>query len=198
MPTVAYTAGYPTLKRSEALDRVGERAFVGVEWADPAWTVDVATKPLDLDERLLVEAFREQATALQTVLFKLLHEKTPAAYRTNPNAAAVNDAGSLVSVTGGKTALINGVTNGLTMSRGDLFSFAAGDYRSLHRVMANAVAATGQITLNVEPAVPPYIAAGAVAKWREPELNMRVVPGSFQIANEFFPTATWQMTEVPR
>ena len=126
------------------------------------------------------------------------HISLPRAYWGNAGAAALANEGALATVTNGFTVAINSVENGLTLMPGDLFSLKTGEYRSLHRVTVGAVAAGNAITVTVEPAVPPYITAGAVAKWKDPELNCRVLPESFDIPDEFFPAASFTLVEVPK
>ncbi len=42
------------------------------------------------------------------------------------------------------------------------------------------------------------IAPGAVAKFLRPELNTRVMPGSFSVSEDHFPVATFTLVEVPQ
>jgi hypothetical protein len=147
----------------------------------------------------LVKAFRAQVrTGMVTVLFKPVDVCLPQAYWGNPSATVLSDDGNLLSVTNGVTVGINGVTAGLIMKLGDRLSLTKGNYRSLHEVVTGATAAGGAITLTVDPPVPPYITAGAVAKFKNPELNMRVLPGSFDIPDDHRPVATFTLVEVPQ
>lgn len=199
LPAVRFQISRPSLVDSVSVSRAGNRAISFVEYADPYWQIVLKTKPLAAAELALVEAFRAQVrTGMVTVLFTPVDVCLPQAYWGNPDAAAIADDGNLVSVTNCSTVAMDGVTDGLLLQPGDRFSLASGAYRSLHRVIAGATAAAGAITVTVEPPVPPYIAAGAVAKFRDPELNMRVLPGSFDIPDDFHPVATFTLVEVPQ
>ncbi|WAX93200.1 hypothetical protein N7E70_015995 [Aminobacter sp. NyZ550] len=170
-----------------------------VEYADPVWQIVMRTVSLKAGPRLLVEAFRDATRGgQQTVLYRPRHMCIPQAYWGDAGNAVLSNEGSLVSVTEGRQLAINSVTNGLTLGAGDLISLATGDYRSLHRIQTGGVAASSSISVTVEPPVPGYIAAGAVVKFKDPELNMRVVPGSFSIPDELMPVASFTLVEVPK
>jgi hypothetical protein len=199
LPAVRFQLSRPFLVDSVSVSRAGNRATSFIEYADPYWQIDMKTKPLSGPELALVEAFRAQArTGMVTVLFKPVDMCLPQAYWGNASATAVVDDGNLVSVTNGTTVAMNGVTTGLIMKPGDRFSLTKGDYRSMHEVVTGATAAGGAITLAVDPPVPPYITAGAVAKFKNPELNMRVLPGSFAMPDDHRPVASFSLVEVPK
>lgn len=197
-PDVDYAKGLPKLVRSTSVSRSGKRAIVFVEFADPYWQIDVETAPLERNLIPGVQAFLEETgSGLQSVLFAPSYFDVPQAYLADPANAALADNGNLVSGSGGTTLAINGVTSGLDIRRGDMISLISGAYRSLHRIMAGAVASGGAFTLVVEPFVPTYIAAGAVVKFKDLELNTRVVPGSENMTEDFKPVATFTLVETP-
>lgn len=196
LPDVGFQVAYPQIVESVSMARSGNRALAFVEFADPAWQITMRTVPLKAGPRLLVEAFRDASRGgLQTVLYRPQHMCIPRAYWGDAGNAVLADDGNLVSVTDGRTLAVNGVATGLTLGAGDLISLATGDYRSLHRIQTGGVAAGGAISVTVEPPVPGYIAAGAVVMLKDPELNMRVVPGSFSIPDELF---RWRLSRWSR
>lgn len=199
LPAVEFLVAYPQLVESVSMARSGNRTLAFVEYADPVWQIIMRTVSLKAEPRLLVEAFRDATRGgQQTVLYRPKHMCIPRAYWGDATNAALTNEGSLVSVTDGRQLAIGSVTNGLTLGAGDLISLATDDYRSLHRVQTGGVAASTAIDVTVEPPVPGYIAAGAVVKFKDPELNMRVVPGSFSIPDELFPVASFTLVEVPK
>lgn len=200
LPNVGFQVSYPHLVDSVSVSRAGAstRAMAFVEYADAYWTIQMRTKSLKASERLLVEAFRDATRGgLQTVLYTPKHMCLPRAYWGNPSAPALANPGSLVSVTG-NSLVINSVDNGLTLDAGDLISLTTGDYNSLFRIQSGGVAAANSITVTVEPGVPSYIEVGAVATFKNPAANMRVLPGSFSIPDEAKPVASFIMVEVPK
>lgn len=199
LPDVPYVKGFPQIVRSTSVSRAGKRALSFVEYADPFWQANVETATLDSAKARLIQAFIDEAGAgTETVLFALRKLPVPQAYENDPTNPALSNAGSLVSVTDGFTVAIGSVDNGLDLRRGDMISLKSGDYRSLHRIMTGAVAASNAISLIVEPHVPTYIAPGAVVMFRDLELNMRVLPGSGTITDDYLPVASFTLVEVPK
>lgn len=199
LPSVDFLVAYPQLVESVSMARSGNRALAFVEYADPVWQIVMRTVPLKAGSRLLVEAFRDATRGgQQTVLYRPRHMCIPQAYWGDASNAVLSNEGSLVSVTDGRQLAIGSVNNGLTLGPGDLISLATGDYRSLHRIQTGGVAASAAINVTVEPPVPGYIATGAAVKFKDPELNMRVVPGSFAIPDELMPVASFTLVEVPK
>ncbi|MBZ9852793.1 hypothetical protein LB566_03220 [Mesorhizobium sp. CA13] len=199
LPAVRFLLTRPALVDSVSVDRAGERYIGFTEYADSYWQIPMRTKPLEASELMLVQAFGALARKGKlTVVWRPVDISLPQAYWGNPTAPALADDGNLVSVTNGFTVALDGVVNGLTMMPGDLFSLQKDGYRSLHRVVVGAVAAAGAIGLTVEPEVPGYITAGAIAKFLRPELNCRVVPGSFTIPDDHKPVVAFTLVEVPK
>lgn len=197
LPAVPFTPAYPQLVEQVSVSRSGTRAMSFVEYGDSYWSIQMKTVPLTPAQRLLVEAFKDAARGgLTTVTYIPKHVNVPRAYWGDSNNTALANLGNLVSVTG-NSLVINSVDNGLTLAAGDLFSMTTGSYNALFRVQAGAVAASNTMTITAEPAVPAYITAGAVVTFKNPIGNMRVVPGSFSIGDDFFPVATFALVETP-
>lgn len=200
LPDVGFSKGMPRLVRGVSVSRTGQRAIAAFEHTDPFWQIDMTTVALSRAQVMLLEGLDAEAgdalTAIRYTVPRMMN--VPQAYWADRDNAALSNDGNLMSVTNGYTVALNSVTNGLQLKRGDLFSLASGDYRSLHRVLVDATAASSAITLSVEPAVPSYITPGAVAKFKAPELNTRMLPGSFQIGDEYAPAASFTLVEVPK
>lgn len=199
LPDVPFLLSRPSLVDSVSVSRVASRVISFVETADPVWQIPMRTGGLDAYQVSLVEAFRETVrTGRVTVLYTPRHVCLPQAYWGDPGHAHLSNNGNLVSVTGGFVVALNSVENGLDLRPGDLFSLEKDGYRSLHRVVVGAVASGNAISVTVEPAVPPYITSGAVARFKDPELNCRVLPGSFSVPDDFNPVASFLLVEVPK
>lgn len=54
------------------------------------------------------------------------------------------------------------------------------------------------LTVTVDQPIASYIASGATVRLKQPEMNTRLVKDSFQMGKGPFPTASFQLIEVPR
>lgn len=200
MPGVRFRTGVPRLVRSTSIARAGSRAISWVESADPFWQIEIATAPLSFEERVLLDAFHDEAgSGERTVRYTPPQSiSVPQAYWDSPNAAVLTNLGSVTAIAGGYTISFNSVDNGLVLRRGDLIGLATGEYRALCRIMTGATAAGNTMTVKVEPAVPGYITTGAVVRFKSPELNCRMLPDTFSMSDEAHPTASFTLVEVPR
>lgn len=198
LPAVRFAPTRPEIDDSVSVSRAGNRVTSFVEYADPAWRIPMRTLTMATKELQLLLAFRERVrTGMVTVVYRPTDNCLPQTYWGNPGAIQLNN-GTLQSVTGGFNVTLNNLINGLMLMPGDLFSLKSGNYRSMHRAMTGGTAAANALALTVEPFVPPYIAPGAVARFLKPELNTRVLPGSFSVSEDHFPVATFTLVEVPQ
>ncbi|TGR32996.1 MULTISPECIES: hypothetical protein [unclassified Mesorhizobium] len=198
LPAVPFMPAYPQLMESVSVSRSGTRAMSFVEYADAYWTIQMKTVPLKPAQRLVVEAFKDACRGgLTTITYTPQHMCVPQAYWGDSGNAALSNSGNLVSITG-NSLVINSVDNGLTLGPGDLISATTGSYNSLFRVQTGATAAANTMTITVEPTVPAYITAGAVITFKNPIANMRVMPGSFSIGDDFFSSASFTLVEIPK
>ncbi|MER9911709.1 hypothetical protein NKJ71_13855 [Mesorhizobium sp. M0050] len=180
------------------MSRAGSRAMAFVEYADAYWTVQMRTVPLTAAQRLLVEAFKDASRGgLITVTYTPKHMCVPRAYWGDAANTKLTNTGSLVSITG-NSLVINSVDNGLVLAAGDIISLTTGSYNSLFRVQTGATSSSNTMTITVEPTVPSYITTGAVVTFKDPVANMRVVPGSFSMPDDFNPVATFTLVEIPK
>lgn len=196
LPDVGFQPSYPKVVESVSASRAGNRLVATVEYADPFWQIDMRTVPLSDGERLLVEAFRDDCRGgMVTVVYTPQHQCLPKAHWGDPDAPVLAD-GALTSKNGFGAVLA--ATNGLTLSRGDLISLTTGEYNWMARISAGGTASGGSVSVTLNMAVPSYIAPGAVARFRDPRMNARMLPGSFVLTDEFDPVATFTLVEVPK
>jgi hypothetical protein len=197
--TVRFLPSYPQLQRPVSISRYGNRAVSFMESGDTFWTVDMQTIPMRTDEALRLQAFVSSArNGMETIVYRPTHMCLPQAYWGKPDHPHIAGPGALGAVTNGTQVQINGVAAGLTLMAGDLISFRSGDYRQMAQVLVGATAASTSITVTIDQPVASYIAPGAVVRFRKPELNTRLVPGSFQMSQGPRPTAQFQLIEVPK
>ncbi|WP_284777066.1 hypothetical protein [Agrobacterium sp. lyk4-40-TYG-31] len=193
-----YGPTYPKLMRSTSVSRYGKRAISFMETSDPFWQVSMRVVALSNAERQKLEAFISRCRdGMVTVLYTPKHVCLPQAYWGNPTAPAILDTGVLASISGNQLT-VSSVTNGLKLMEGDLIGFSQGDYNTIVRVVQDATAAGGAITIKAEPFLPSYITAGATVVFKNPVMNMRLVPDSYDCPDDFRPTATFTLIEVPK
>lgn len=199
LPSVGYLLSRPQLVDSVSASRVGARIISFVEYADPFWKIDMRTRPLKAKDVLLVEAFRDQTrTGRKTVVYTPTHACVPQAYWGNGGASALMNAGVVTAITDGFIVAFNSVDDGLVLMTGDLIGLEKDDYRSLHRVVTGGTASANALSVVVEPFVPAYITTGAVVRFKDPQLNCRVLPGSFSVPAAHLPVASFTLVEVPK
>lgn len=192
-----YAPTYPKLMRSTSMSRWGKRAISFMETGDPFWQVSMRVLALSNADRQKLEAFISRCRdGMMTVLYTPKHVCLPQAYWGNPDAPVVLDNGSLAAISGNQLT-VNSVTNGLKLTAGDLIGFSQGDYNTIVRVVEDAIASSGAITIKIEPFLPSYITAGATVVFKNPVMNMRLVPDSYDCPDDFRPTATFTLIEVP-
>jgi hypothetical protein len=184
--------------RSTSVSRYGKRAISFMETSDPFWQVSMRVLALSNADRQKLEAFISRCRdGMVTVLYTPKHVCLPQAYWGNPTAPAILDNGALTAISGNQLT-IGGVTNGLQLMEGDLIGFSQGDYNVIVRVVQDATAAAGVIAIKIEPFLPSYITTGATVIFKNPVMNMRLVPDSYDCPDDFRPTATFTLIEVPR
>lgn len=198
LPDVPFQPSYPRLQRQVSTSRSGDRVVATVEYGDPFWTIDMVTVPLRPARRLAVEAFIDSCRGgLRTVLYTPKHSCLPKAYWGNPTATEIATDGELDAVSGHDVTISN-VTNGLVLTAGDLISMTTGDYHSLFRVEVGSTASGGEIDVTLNMPVPSWISVGASVRFKDPRMNMRLLPGSFSMADAGFPVASFSLFQVPK
>jgi len=197
--TVRFLPSYPQLQRPGSMSRYGKRAIAFMETDDPYWTVDMQTVPMRADEALRLQAFISSArNGMETIVYRPTHVCLPQAYWGDPDNPKIAATGSLGTVTNGYRVQINNVVAGLTLMAGDLVSFRTDDYRQMAQVITGATAASTSITVDIDQPIASYITAGAIVRFKKPELNTRLVKDTFQMGQGPFPVAQFQLIEVPR
>ncbi|MGO4838347.1 hypothetical protein AB4144_39490, partial [Rhizobiaceae sp. 2RAB30] len=133
LPGVSFRTGVPRLVRSTSIARTGNRAISWVESADPFWQIEMTTAPLSFEERILLDAFHDEAgSGEKTVVFTPPRSlAVPQAYWNTPNAPALGNPGTVTAITDGHTVAFNSIAPGLELRRGDLIGLAYAGYRAL-------------------------------------------------------------------
>lgn len=180
------------------MSRWGKRAISFMETGDPFWQVSMRVLALSHADRQKLEAFISRCRdGMVTVLYTPKHVCLPQSYWGSPDAPAILDTGVLASISGNQLT-VNSVTNGLKLTAGDLIGLSQGDYNIIVRVVEDAIASSGAISIKIEPFLPSYITAGATVVFKNPVMNMRLVPDSYDCPDDFRPTATFTLIEVPK
>lgn len=197
--TVKFQPSYPQLKRFVSSSRYGGRAISFVEYADPIRTIDLDTIPLFPADILRLQAFIAAARdGMETVVYRPTAVCVPQAYWGDADNPQITGTAVRGTVTNGRTVQLTGVMPGLKLLAGDLISFTHNNYRQMSQIVIGATAVSTQMTVTVDQPIAAYIAAGAMVRFKNPELNTRIVPGTFQIGKGFYPSASFQLVEVPR
>lgn len=197
--TVRFKPSYPKLNEFVSMSQYGKRTIAFVEYADSVRTIDMETVAMRASEAVQLQAFIAAArSGMETIVYRPTHICLPRAYWGDPTNSHITGTASLGAVTNGRTLRILNVAPGLTLMSGDLISFTSGTYRQMAQIVIGATAANTGMTVTVDQPVAGYIAASATVRFLKPELNTRLVPGSFQMSVGPFPTASFQLTEVPK
>ncbi|MEJ5020613.1 hypothetical protein WH297_12840 [Ochrobactrum vermis] len=186
------------LVRSVSTSRYGQRVVSFIENGDPFWQWTARIISLTPAQRQKLEAFVDRCRGGQvTVLYTPKHACIPQAYWGDANNPAITGTASLAAISG-NTLTLNGVAIGLKLMDGDLIGFSIGDYRFIARIVANATATSTTLQVKVEPFLPSYIGVGSTVRFKEPVMNMRLLPNSLDIGDGFYPDASFQLVEVPK
>lgn len=197
--TVRFFPSYPQLHSPVSMSKYGNRAISFVEYADPYRTIDMETAPMKASEAVALQAFIASARGgMETIVYRPTHICIPQAYWGNPDDPHITGTASRGTVTNGNQVQLTNVVPGLILMPGDLISFTSGTYRQMAQITVGATAASTQMTVTVDQPIASYIAAAAVVRFKKPELNTRLVPGSFQMSRGPRPTASFQLMEIPR
>lgn len=191
---------YPYIVNSVSVSRAGNRAISFVETNDDFWQVDIQTQGLLQSEKQILEAFIDSCKkGLVTVHFTPTHVCVLRAYWGDANNAAVLNEGNLTAITDGQVISFDSVTTGLQILRGDLIGLSIGEYNYIVRADADQTAIAGAITnLPVQPPIPEYITTGAAVKFKNPVINMRLLPNTYKPPNGERPSMSFSLVEVPK
>lgn len=195
LPDVGYTQADLVLDQGTVAAPAGRRKINFTQINDPTWRVTLSTRPLQYSEFAAVEAWwLSLRGGLRTVLFRNPHVCWPKAH--GQDQAPANDAGNLVSVSGGNVLSVNSVDAGLVLQAGDFIGLERAGRYYLGRISEASGSGTTR-TLTVEP--PPFATvaqAGSVVRFAKPALVMRPVPDSWQAGRSGSRyTATFQLVE---
>jgi hypothetical protein len=197
--SIGFQPSYPQLTIPVSQTKYGGRTISTVEYADSYRTVDMETVPLTARQAVQLQSFIAAARGgAETIVYRPTHICIPQAYWGDPNNPHITGTASLGTVTGGYTVQLTSVVPRLILKPGDMFSLKSGDYRQMLQVVIGGVAASTTLTVKVDQPISSYVGAGAIVRFKRPEMNTRLVKDSFQMANGHFPTASFQLIEVPR
>jgi hypothetical protein len=121
----------------------------------------------------------------------------PQAYWGDASNPAITGTATLGAING-NTLTLNGVAVGLKLMDGDMLGLSIGDYRFIARIVADVTAAGTSLQVKIEPFLPSYITVGSTVRFKNPVMNMRMMPNSLEIGSGFFPDASFQLVEVPK
>jgi len=198
---VRFVPSYPMLNNPTSQTKFGGRVISTVEFVDPYRTVDMETLPMKASEAVQLQAFIASAKGgMETIVYRPKHICIPRAYWGDPNNSHITGTASRGTVTDGYTVQLTGVVPGLQLLDGDMFSLKSGDYRQFLQIAygGGATAVSTTITVKVDQPIASYIASGATARFKQPEMNARLVKDSFQMSKGPRPTASFQLIEVPK
>lgn len=193
-----YQASPLKLNRSVSTSRYGERAVSFIENGDPYWSWTASIISLSPADRKRLEAFSDRCRGgMVTVHYTPKDACIPQAYWGDANNPAITGTATLAAING-NTLTFNGVTLGLKLTEGDLIGLSIGDYNFIARIATDAAAASTSMQVKIEPFLPSYIGVGSTVRFKNPVMNMRMMPNSLEIGNGFFPDASFQLVEVPK
>ncbi|WP_343314891.1 hypothetical protein AAIB41_15270 [Brucella sp. BE17] len=199
LPTgLRYEATFPILNRSVSVSKYGERAISAIENGDPFWSWTAKVIQMTNAHRQKLEAFIDRCRGGQvTVHYTPKHVCIPQAYWGDANNPRIAGTATL-SVINGNTLTFNNVATGLRLMEGDLIGLSYADYNFIARAVSDATAASTTVQIKVEPFLPSYIPVGSTVRFKNPVMNMRLVPNSFQVGEGKSPDASFQLVEVPK
>ncbi|MGU3577101.1 hypothetical protein ACLBWZ_16420 [Brucellaceae bacterium C25G] len=193
-----YQPSFPKLIRSTSMQRFGQRSIAFMESGDPVWQWTAQLTLRNHKQRQKLEAFIDRCRGgVVTVHYTPKHVCLPQAYWGDVNNSAITGSASL-SVINGNLLTLAGVKVGLKLTDGDLIGFTVGEYNFIARIVANATATGTTMQIKIEPFLPSYIGVGATVRFKNPVMNMRLMPGSFEIGDGSRPEASFQLIEVPK
>ncbi|MFK4823750.1 hypothetical protein ACI0FM_02965 [Paenochrobactrum sp. BZR 588] len=193
-----YQPSFPRLIRSTSMSRFGQRSIAFMESTDPVWQWTAQISLRSNAQRQKLEAFIDRCRGgVVTVHYTPKHACVPQAYWGDANNSAITGSASLSAINGNVLTLA-GVKVGLKLTDGDLIGLTLGDYNFIARVVANATATGTTMQIRIEPFLPSYIGVGASIRFKNPVMNMRLIPDSFEIGTGMHPDASFQLVEVPK
>lgn len=193
-----YQASPLKLNRSVSTSRYGERAVSFIENGDPYWSWTASIISLSAADRKRLEAFSDRCRGgMVTVHYTPQDACIPQAYWGDANNSAITGTATLAAING-NTLTLSGVAIGLKLTDGDLLGLSIGDYNFIARVASDATAVSTSLQVKIEPFLPSYITVGSTVRFKNPVMNMRMMPNSLEIGNGFFPDASFQLVEVPK
>lgn len=171
LPVLPYQNLEPVLQRSESTSRSGRMLMNVVEYADPAWSVDVITAPLARDQARMLKAWvNGRRGALRSVLYRAHGYDGPKNHKRQTLPRAHIDA-----ISGG---------NILTLDRALGLELVMGDYVSIVHASGlhiGQLIGANATQMEIEPRLPTgYSPIGGYVILDRIQCTMRIVPDSFE------------------
>lgn len=201
LSSIRFMPTYPQLVVPVSQSKFGGRVVSTIEHGDPYRVVDMKTLPMRAEEAVQLQSFIATARGgINTIIYEPQHICLPRAYWGDPDSKFITNTVARGVVIGGYSVQLTGVMPGLQLMDGDMFSLQSGDYRQFLQVIygGGATAVSTHMTVKVDQPIASYISAGATVRFKQPEMNTRLVKDSFQMSDGFFPTASFQLIEVPK
>lgn len=194
LPDLGYVTADFVLNGQVKASPSGGRLINYTQVADPAWTASLVTRSLVYSEFAELEAWWLSLRDKNRVMFRHPHVCYPKNHGVNK--APADDAGAIVSVTGGNVLNVGSVDAGLSLVVGDRIGLENGTRRHIGRITEVTGSGTSR-TIKIEP--PPFAAvsaAGTVVRFARPGLVMRPVPNSWSVQQSGGRyTASFQLVE---
>jgi hypothetical protein len=194
LPPTTWASFSLDLRRFVSQAQSGGRLTNVMEYADPLWTADFATKAMQHLKLRPVEAWWHSLRGgLRSVLYRHPSYSCPAAHIASRGPEL--DSGLVSTITAGNVLAVSSVAAGLILAPGDFVTVKQG--AALYAVgQIVAVSGTGTArTIEVEPPLPMAFAAGAVVYFDRIEMIMRPVATSWQANPGTVRTASFQLIE---
>ncbi len=180
LPDVGYVTADFVLDDPVRASPSGARLINYTQIADPAWRATLVTRPLVYSQFAELEAWwLSLRDGLRRVMFRHPHVCYPKNH--GQNQVPADDAGGIVSVTGGNVIAVGSVSEDLSLVVGDRIGLENGTRRHVGRITEVSGTGTSR-TITIEP--PPFAAVsavGTVVRFARPGLVMRPVPQSWSV-----------------
>lgn len=200
-----------TLERQEAVAPEQGGRLVSVEIGLPRWRLQLRTGSLSMERLGQWRAFLDSLRGAGRTFFgydparryplRLQRDELTTdgglVLLTDDGRALTADLGAVATAWTVNSArdeiTLTGLAAGFVIAAGDMLdlSWSTGAKRSLHRCVESVTATdAGAVTVQIEPPVPAYVPAGALASFDWPRCVMRLVPGSVSVATSMHRSGT--------
>lgn len=158
--------------------RNGER--YADQFGRPVWELTLTTVPVRGDDSYRAAAFIETLRSGMGTILLAAHPKRPLAYPgtgwagINRHGGSAFNGTATVTAVSGNAVTITTLPSTYQVRAGDVISWPYGATRTLHRVVQDATASAGQVTVDVEPEVPPGVSYPQTVKLENADAVFRL------------------------